>query len=79
MKYRGKKRRLLEWLKEKPKLEVQVRGSGLLEAAEDLRIAGLVERCDDESVRERDGLPAAALRLTDAGRAAFQLPAEKPQ
>lgn len=65
----AKEKRLLEWLQSVQGgtlLESQVVGSGLSGALNSLLLAGKVDMAEHPTVRERSGIPAAAVMLNHA-------------
>jgi hypothetical protein len=70
MKLSKNKRKILEWCLHGPRLETQFSASGLYNAVQDLRSAGLLLKIDHPTVKDAMGYPADAYEITEAGRAA---------
>jgi hypothetical protein len=62
-------KRLLEWLaRASPVLESQIVSSGLSNALNGLLATGWADMIAHETVKDRDGAPAAAVIITEKGR-----------
>jgi hypothetical protein len=67
-----KVRKLVEWLaRTSPLLESQVVASGLSRALNEALLDGLATMGEHPTVKERSGVPAAAVWITEDGRRAI--------